>query len=98
MDTNRPLFEAIARRVCVDAVYNRTRFRLAPHILYSRHDELYVDAVALQRDGQPPREIKLGTFKVAGLQEIAVGEQAFQPQPVYDPGDSKYSGVTLFAV
>ncbi len=98
MDTNRPIFEAIATRKCVAATYNRTAFKLAPHILYTRHDELYLDAVAVERDGQPPRELKLGTFKLAGLKDVAVAETSFEPESLFDPADGKYQGVTLFAV
>ena len=32
------MLEAIARRRCLEAVYNRMNVRLAPHILYTRHD------------------------------------------------------------
>lgn len=95
---NRKMFEAIALRKCVDATYNRTTVKLAPHILYTRHGELYVDAVTVERDGKPPREVKLGTFKLAGLKELHVDERPFHPETVFDPGDSKYDGVTVFAV
>lgn len=98
METNRILLEAIARGTCVEAVYNRMRVILAPHILYTRHDELYVDAVTVERDGLPPREVKLGAFKLSGLHELALAERPFQPEPVFDPGESRYAGVTLFAV
>lgn len=98
METSRILLEAIATRRCVEAVYNRTNMRLAPHILYTRHDELYVDAVALEREGQKPRELKLGTFKLAGLKELAVGAEPFERQDLFDPDEPKYAGVTLFAV
>jgi hypothetical protein len=98
MSANQILLEAIALKKCVAANYNRTAMKLAPHILYTRHDELFVDAVALERDGQRPREIKLGTFKIAGLKELALAEQHFEQQPVFDPSDAKYDGVTLFAV
>ncbi len=98
METNRIILEAIALGTCIEAVYNRMKVRLAPHILYTRHDELYVDAVTVEREGQPPREIKLGTFKLAGLREVALAAQPFQPEPIFDPAESKYAGVTLFAV
>jgi hypothetical protein len=99
MDANRILLEAIALRKCVEAVYNRTRMRLAPHILYTRHDELYLDAVALERDGRPAQELKIGTFKLAGLKELALmAGQSFQRVEIFDPAESKYAGVTLFAV
>ena len=67
VDSNRTVFEAIALKKCVAATYNHSAVTLAPHILYTRHDELYVDAVTLERDGRPPRERKLGTFKLTGL-------------------------------
>jgi hypothetical protein len=98
MDASRILLEAIALRTCVEAVYNRTRMRLAPHVLYTRHDELFVDAVPLVRDGQPARVAKLGTFKLAGLHELALAGGPFQRAPAFDPADEKYAGVTLFTV
>lgn len=98
MDLNRHILEAIAKRLCIEATYNRTTFRLAPHILYTRHDELYLDAVALEKAGQPPREIKIGTFKLAGLKDVVLCEIGFEPEAMFDPNDGKYQGVTLFAV
>ncbi len=77
MDTNRLYFEAIALRKCIRATYNRMTVILAPHILFTRHDELFIDAVTLERDGQPPREIKIGTFKLAGLKDVSLLGQSF---------------------
>ena len=91
------MLEAIARRRCLRAVYNRAAVRLAPHILYTRHDELFVDAVTLEHDGRRPRETRLGTFKLAGLREPAVAGESFRLEPVFDPRDPKYEGVTLLA-
>lgn len=98
MDTNRIFFEAIALRKCVRATYNRTVVTLAPHILYTRHDELHLDAVTLDRDGQPPRELKLGTFKLTGLKDVEISDRGFDPMSLYDPRDPKYEGATVFAV
>jgi hypothetical protein len=98
MEASRLVLEAIATRKCLEGVYNRQAVRLAPHILYTRHDELYVDAVTLERDGQPPRELKVGSFKLAGIHQPKVGEHPFDPQPVFDPSEERYAGVTLFAV
>ena len=41
---SKELFEGVALKKCVAATYNNTAFKLAPHILYTRHDEMYVDA------------------------------------------------------
>jgi WYL domain len=98
METNPIILEAIARQKCLFATYNRSAFKLAPYILYTRHGELYVDAVAVKRDGLPPREIKLGTFKVAGLSDVAVDDERFSAQPIFDPAAAKYDGTTLFAI
>lgn len=98
MQPSRILLEAIALKKCVAATYNRMNVKLAPHILYTRHDDLFVDAVTVERDGQPPREVKLGTFKLAGLSGLNVDGRDFQPESVFDRQDPKYAGVTLFAV
>lgn len=98
MSASKLLLEAIALRKCVEAVYNRSTIKLAPHILYTRHDELFVDGITVEREGQPPRETKLGTFKLQGLQGLALISRSFTPNPLFDPAAEKYSGVTLFAV
>lgn len=98
MEATPILLEAIARQKCVAALYNRTRMRLAPHILYTRHDDLFVDAVVIERDGKPPREVKVGTFKLTGLSEVALTEQGFERYRAFAPGEPKYEGVTLFAI
>lgn len=98
MEASRLVLEAIATRKCLEGVYNRQAVRLAPHILYTKHDELYVDAVTLERDGQPPRELKVGSFKLTGIHDPKIGEHSFEPQPVFDPAEERYAGVTLFAI
>jgi len=98
MEMNKIVLEAIALRKCLEATYNRTRFRMAPYILYTRHDELYIDAVALERDGRLPRELKMGTFKLAGMSDLRVSDQPFEPDNLYNPRDEKYAGTTLFAI
>ena len=98
MQSNKLLLEAIALRKCVLATYNRTAFKLAPHILYTRHDDLFIDAVTVERDGRRPREVKLGAFKLAGLSDLALTDQIFQPEPLFDPVADKYADTTLFVV
>ena len=98
LTTNKLLLEAIALRKCVTATYNRTTVKLAPHILYTRHGELYLDAVTVERDGQRPREIKLGAFKLTGLTDLKTLDQMFEPDPLFIPSDPKYTGTAVFAV
>lgn len=90
--------QAIAQERCIDATYNRMAVRLAPHILYTRHGELYLDAVTIRRDGQPPREEKIGSFKVSGLGTLQVTDQGFVRSALFDPTLDRYVGETLFAV
>jgi len=91
------LLEAIALRTCVRAVYNGGAVTLAPHILYQRHDDLFVDAITVERDNRPPREVKIGTFKLAGLRNLELAGRPFAPEPSFDPGHPRYVGA-LFAV
>ena len=97
-NANALLLQAIALRKCLTATYNRMVCTLAPHILYTKHDDVFVDAITLERDGQPPKEIKLGTFKLAGLKDIEVTDRSFVPDTIFNPGDIKYDRVTLFVV
>ena len=94
----RIFLEAIARRVCVSTTYNRTPIKLAPHILYTRHEELFIDGVTVERDGRKPKELKLGTFKLSGLTATELTRRLFVPQTLFDQSDAKYDGTTLLAV
>jgi hypothetical protein len=101
MQQNLPtplVLEAIALRKCLDAVYNNGSVRLAPHLLFSRHDELFLAAVTVTRDGQPPREAKLGTFKLAGLRDLTLSDETFHPFPTFDPVSAEHGGTSLFAL
>ncbi len=93
------LFEAIIRRRCISATYNRSRMVLAPHILYTRHGALHIDAVTVSRENMIPREIKLGTFKLDGLSELRVLEREFDVnRDLFEPEAEKYAGETILLV
>jgi hypothetical protein len=99
MQAPTEIFEAIALQKCLKVTYNKMVVTLAPHILYTRHDELFIDAVTVDRDGTPPRELKLGTFKLVGLSDLKVLDEQFEAMHgLYDQNDDKYRNVTLFAV
>jgi hypothetical protein len=72
----KAISEAIGERVCLEAVYNGGKATLAPDSLMERHGELYLRAVRVAFDGRRPRQPKLGTFKVSGLTELKVTQQA----------------------
>jgi hypothetical protein len=92
------VLEGIVRQKCMNAIYNRTRMVLAPHILYTRGGSLYVDAQVVSRDFVIPREEKFGTFKVDGLKSLALTERDFAISRLYLPESEKYAGTTLMAV
>jgi hypothetical protein len=98
MSANQLLLEAIALQKCVVATYNNVRMTLAPHILYAKNDALFIDAVALEKNGAPPREKKLGAFHLAGLKDMEIADRRFDLEPMFDAGAEKYDGKTLFAI
>ena len=92
------VFEAIVRQQCIAASYNRTEVTLAPHVLYTRHGELYVDGVVLLRDGRPPKEEKVGAFKLLGLGGVRLTPRRFAIHPLFAAGLERYRGETLMMV
>jgi len=87
--------QAIASRLCIRAIYNRGAIIFAPHILYERHGEPFVYGVVLEREGAQPGEVKLGTFKLAGLQGMAGTSQPFRPLPGFDATEERYAERTI---
>ena len=92
------LFAAIVKQLCVNVTYNRDKVVLAPHVAYTRHGELYIDAVTVARNNMLPREAKLGTFKVSGLGEPRLTGRAFEVSALYEPEAERYAGCALVAV
>ena len=92
------VLEAIVKQLCLAATYNRQQVTLAPHILYTRHGELYVDAVTLEREGRPPKELKLGTYKLAGLHPLRVTARRFEKSGLFSQFEPRYKGETLMVV
>ena len=92
------VFEAIVKRQALAATYNRGSVTLAPHIVYTKRGELYLDAVTLERDGKPPREEKVGAFKIAGLGGLRITPRRFEASELFDPSEARYAGVTLLSI
>ena len=97
-DTVPIVFEAIVKQQAIAATYNRGEVTLAPHILYTKHGEIYLDALTLERDGQPPKEPKIGAFKLAGLSALRITPRRFKPSELFVPREERYAGVTLLSV
>lgn len=92
------ILEAIVRQRCIAATYNRADIIVAPHVLYTRHGELYVDAITVSRNLVMAREIKLGTYKLSGLSAVRLTGREFEPSALFVADAEKYAGATLMAV
>jgi hypothetical protein len=77
------LAEAIRDHRFVTVRYNRGLSTLAPYGTFTRHDELYLSAVTIARDGAQPGRLKLGTFKVAGLSALQTTPVPFSAPKLY---------------
>lgn len=96
--TERLLLEAIARRLLVTASYNGATMQLAPHRLFSRHGELYVSAFNPNKNWRSDEERRLGHFKLAGLGEVTLCDDGFEPLPDLDPALPREDDELVFAV
>ena len=74
---------AIARKGCLRGRYNGGEVVLQPSLLYREHDALFLLAVTVRRDGKPPREPKLGTFRLAGLSGLGLTDERFEPNQLH---------------
>jgi hypothetical protein len=84
------LTQAISEKRCVQWIYNATAMEAAPQVLYLKKDSLYCDAVVTARGGTPPQELKLGAFRLAGLNAIALIGRVLTPWPEIDLADGRY--------
>lgn len=72
------------------ADYNRGAVILAPVVLFREHDALFLIAATVSRDGKPPREPKLGTFRLSGMTNVRRLRAAIDPALV--PPDDWQAG------
>lgn len=78
------ILEAIARRKIITVIYNGAAMRLAPHMMFERHEDFFVIALNLNKDWREGEEKRLGQFKVAGLGDISLTDATFQPLGNFD--------------
>src|SRR5690606_38044602 len=88
------LCQAIAQKSCVTATYNKTQVVLAPHIVFTRHDEPFMRGITIERDGKRPAQLKLGTFRLTGLVDLKASPRRFVPSPLFLRDDLEYNGTT----
>jgi hypothetical protein len=98
MTDSKPILEAIAAKRFLEITYNKMRMKVAPHVLYTRHGDLFLDAVPAERDGKSLVDPRLSTFKLAGLEIVQILTTTFVPFPGFDAASEKYAETTPFAV
>jgi hypothetical protein len=97
-DIRIKLMEAIARQRLVITRYNGEQVRLAPHLLFERHGDLFVRALNLSKNRRPDGELRLGQFKLAGLSAAELLDEGFDPLPSYQPAPPRAEDTLLLAV
>lgn len=97
-DPRLTLMEAIARKQVVAARYNGEEIKLAPHLLFERHGDLFVRALNLSKAWRSEEDKRLGQFKLAGLVATELLDETFEPLPGYDATAPRPEDTTLLAV
>lgn len=97
-ETRLTLMEAIARQKTVTASYNGGIIKLAPHILFERHGDLFVSALNLTKAWRSEDERRLGQFKLAGLVATKLLDEPFEPLPTYQPETPRPDDTLILAI
>ncbi|MFP5396251.1 MAG: hypothetical protein ACLGHF_08830 [Alphaproteobacteria bacterium] len=97
-DARLTLLEAITRRILVEAQYNGATIRLAPHLMFERHGDLFVAALNLGKSWRSDEEPRLGQFKLAGLTSCTLTGEGFSPLPGFEPALPRAEDVLVLAV
>jgi hypothetical protein len=82
-DTRLSVMEAIARKRTVTANYNGSSIKLAPHLLFERHGDLFISALNMTKVWRSEDDRRLGQFKLAGLGAAELLDEPFDPLPTY---------------
>jgi len=88
--THALILQALQQGLCLRWSYNRTMMRVAPQILYTSKGALYVDAIAVEKNGATPEDLKLGRFKLSGLSGVAMTSEPLAPVVAIDLTDIRY--------
>jgi hypothetical protein len=97
-DIRLKMMEAIARQKAVEALYNGQLIKLAPHLLFQRHGELFVSALNMSKNWRSDEERRLGQFKLAGLGAPDLLDESFEPLPSFDAATLRSDDTLLLAV
>jgi len=92
------LMRAIEQNLCVRWTYNRTHMRAAPQILYRKNNNLFCDAVVVERNGAATAILKLASFNLAGVKGLLLTQQIQPAWPEINFEDARYASGILAQV
>jgi hypothetical protein len=92
------LMEAIARQKAVSARYNGEIVKLAPHLLFERHGNLFVSALNMTKVWRSDDERRLGQFNLAGLVEAQLLDEGFEALPSFRPETPRPDDTLILAI
>ena len=92
------LMEAVARQQAVVARYNGASIKLAPHLIFERHGDLFVSAFNMSKGWKTEDERRLGQFKVAGLTGVELLAEPFDALPSYDGAPPRTDDVAVLTI
>lgn len=98
IQTAETIANAIAKRLCIAATYNNDAVTLAPHVLFTLHDAWFASAVTVERNGAPPKMVKLGTYRLVGLKDLTATTRGFTPMNDFVAPDAEFNGVVVAVV
>jgi hypothetical protein len=97
-DPRLTLMEAIARQQAITARYNGGDVKLAPHLLFERHGDLFVRALNLSKTWSHDDERRLGQFKLTGLAATELLDEKFEPLPSFEASAPRSDDTVILAV
>jgi hypothetical protein len=72
--------------------------KLAPHLLFERHGDLFVSAWNMSKNWRPEDEPKLGHFKLGGLADVTLTDEEFEPIPSFAPETPRADDTLVMAI
>ncbi|KPH65834.1 hypothetical protein ACLIMP_05900 [Novosphingobium aerophilum] len=97
-ETRLKLMEAITRKRTVTAQYNGGVIKLAPHLLFERHGDLFVSALNMSKNWRSEEDRRLGQFKLAGLGATELLDESFDPLPSFEPAAPRSDDTLILAI
>ena len=92
------MIEAIVRLRAVVAHYNGELMKLAPHVLFERRGDLFVSALNLGKIWRADEDMRLGQFKLAGLEAVALLDQPFEPVASFSAAPPRPDDTLVLAI